>query len=164
MDMKNKVALLGVLTALALIFSYVESLIPIHFAIPGMKLGLANVIVVIVLYKIGFKEAFLVSIIRVIVAGFLFGNLMSVLFSLAGSSFSLVMMKLLYKRNMFSTIGISVIGAVFHNLGQIMVAMIVVESFSVMYYFAFLMISGVVTGVVIGIVANEMMKRVKVIS
>ena len=164
MDMKNKVALLGVLTALALIFSYVESLIPIHFAIPGMKLGLANVIIVIVLYKIGFKDAFLVSTIRVIVAGVLFGNLMSVLFSLAGSSFSLVMMKLLYKRNMFSTIGISVIGAVFHNLGQIMVAMIVVESFSVMYYFAFLMISGVVTGVVIGIVANEMMKRVKVIS
>ena len=162
--MKNKVALLGVLTALALIFSYVESLIPIHFAIPGMKLGLANAVVVIVLYKIGFKEAFLVSTIRVIVAGFLFGNMMSILFSLAGSSLSLIMMKFLYKRNLFSTIGISVIGAVFHNLGQIIVAMIVVESFSAMYYFAVLMISGVVTGVIIGIVANEMMKRVKFIS
>lgn len=162
MEKKNKVAYLGVLTALALIFSYVESLIPVYFAVPGIKLGLANVVVVLVLYQMGVKEAYLVSTVRVILAGFMFGNLMSILFSLAGCSLSILAMYFLYKKPSFSVIGVSVIGAVFHNLGQVIVAMIIVESFSVMYYFAVLMISGVVTGIIIGIVVVEMRKRLKI--
>ncbi len=161
MKMKNKVAYCGLYTALALIFSYVEMLIPIHFAVPGIKLGLANVVIVVVLYKIGWKEAYLISVVRVILAGFLFGNLASILFSLAGCLLSLTMMCLLYKRENFSVIGVSVIGAVFHNLGQILVAMFVVSSFSVMYYFSVLMIAGIITGVVIGVIAKEMMIRIR---
>ncbi len=162
MEKKNKVAYLGVLTALALIFSYVESLIPVYFAVPGIKLGLANVVVVLVLYQMGVKEAYLVSTVRVILAGFMFGNLMSILFSLAGCSLSIFAMYFIYKKPSFSVIGVSVIGAVFHNLGQVIVAMIIVESFSVMYYFAVLMVSGVVTGIIIGIVVVEMRKRLKI--
>lgn len=159
--MKNKVAYCGLYTALALIFSYVEMLIPIHFAVPGIKLGLANVVIVVVLYKMGWKEAYLISIVRVILAGFLFGNLASILFSLAGCLLSLSMMCLLYKKENFSVIGVSIVGAVFHNLGQILVAMLVVSSFSVMYYFSVLMIAGIITGVVIGVIAKEMIIRIR---
>lgn len=151
----------GLYTALALIFSYVEMLIPIHFAVPGIKLGLANVVIVVVLYKMGWKEAYLISIVRVILAGFLFGNLASILFSLAGCLLSLSMMCLLYKKENFSVIGVSIVGAVFHNLGQILVAMLVVSSFSVMYYFSVLMIAGIITGVVIGVIAKEMIIRIR---
>ncbi len=159
--MNNKVAHLGIYTALALIFSYVEILIPIHFGIPGIKLGLANVVVVVVLYKMGRKEAYIISITRVILAGILFGNIASIAFSMSGCLLSLTIMCLLYKREIFSVIGISIIGAIFHNLGQILIAMIVVSSFSVIYYFSVLMIAGVITGAVIGIIAKEMIKRIK---
>lgn len=159
--MNSKVAYGGFYTALALIFSYVEILIPISLGIPGIKLGLANVVIVVVLYKMGRKEAYIISVTRVILAGFLFGNLASILFSLAGCVLSLTIMSLLYKKENFSVIGISVIGAVFHNLGQILVAMVVVSSFSVMYYFSVLMIAGIITGIIIGIVAKEMIIRIK---
>lgn len=158
--MKNKVAYMGIYTALALIFSYVELLIPFHIGVPGIKLGLANVVIVIVLYKMGWKEAYIISITRVILAGFLFGNLASILFSLAGCLLSLSMMFILYKREIFSVIGVSVIGAIFHNLGQILVAMMVVNTFSVAYYFPVLMIAGVVTGIIIGFLAKEMILRI----
>lgn len=151
---------MGIYTALALIFSYVELLIPFHIGVPGIKLGLANVVIVIVLYKMGWKEAYIISITRVILAGFLFGNLASILFSLAGCLLSLSMMLILYKREIFSVIGVSVIGAIFHNLGQILVAMMVVNTFSVAYYFPVLMIAGVVTGIIIGFLAKEMILRI----
>lgn len=151
---------MGIYTALALIFSYVELLIPFHIGVPGIKLGLANVVIVIVLYKMGWKEAYIISITRVILAGFLFGNLASILFSLAGCLLSLSMMFILYKREIFSVIGVSVIGAIFHNLGQILVAMMVVNTFSVAYYFPVLMIAGVVTGIIIGFLAKEMILRI----
>lgn len=159
--MNNKVAHWGLYTALALIFSYVEMLIPINFGIPGVKLGLANVVIVVVLYKMGKKEAYIISITRVILAGFLFGNMASILFSLSGCVLSLTIMCVLYNREIFSIIGVSIIGAVFHNLGQVLVAMLVVSSFSVMYYFSVLMIAGIVTGCLIGIVAREMITRLR---
>lgn len=157
--MKNKVAYFGVFIALALIFSYVESLIPIHFAIPGIKLGLANLIVVVALYKMGPKEAFCLSVVRVILAGFLFGNMFSIVYSMAGCSLSVVAMSFLKRMQGFSIMGISIAGGVFHNLGQIIVAIIVVENFSIAYYFPVLMIAGIITGLIIGILANEMLKR-----
>ena len=159
--MKIKAAYFGVFTALALIFSYVETLIPIHIGIPGVKLGLANLIVVIALYRMGVREAYVLSVVRVILAGFLFGNLFAILYSLAGGLLSLTVMVFFKKTEKFSVLGVSMAGAVFHNMGQLIMAAIVLESLSITYYLPVLMISGIVTGLLIGIVANEMLKRVR---
>lgn len=159
--MKTKVAYFGVFTALALIFSYVESLIPIHLGIPGVKLGLANLIIVIALYKMNIKETFLLSIARIVLAGFMFGNLFAILYSLAGGMLSLGVMCILKHTEKFSVFGISMAGGVFHNVGQLIMASIVLESVSIGYYFPVLLISGLITGFVIGVVSNEMIKRLK---
>ena len=140
--MKNRVAYFGVFTALALIFSYVESLIPIQLGIPGVKLGLANLIIVIALYKMRLSEVFLLSIVRILLSGFLFGNYFSILYSLAGGLLSLVVMALLKKTGDFSVMGISMAGGVSHNVGQLVVAMLVVETFSVGYYLPVLLVAG----------------------
>ena len=161
MKLKIKAAYFGVFTALALIFSYVETLIPIHIGIPGVKLGLANLIVIIALYRMGVREAYVLSVVRVILAGFLFGNLFAILYSLAGGLLSLTVMVFLKKTEKFSVLGVSMAGAVFHNIGQLIMAAIVLESLSITYYLPVLMISGIVTGLLIGIVANEMLKRVR---
>ncbi|WP_346708453.1 Gx transporter family protein [Massilistercora timonensis] len=157
--MKNRVAYFGVFTALALIFSYVESLIPIQLGIPGVKLGLANLIIVIALYKMRLSEVFLLSIVRILLSGFLFGNYFSILYSLAGGLLSLAVMALLKKTGDFSVMGISMAGGVFHNVGQLVVAMMVVETFSVGYYLPVLLVAGLVTGFLIGVAAGEMLKR-----
>ena len=161
--MKTKVAYFGVFTALALIFSYVESLIPIHMGIPGVKLGLANLIIVIALYKMSIKEAYILSVVRIVLAGFMFGNLFAILYSLAGGLLSLTIMCILKKMDKFSIYGVSLAGGVFHNIGQLVMAIIVLESVSIGYYFPVLLISGLVTGFVIGVIANEMIKRIKMI-
>lgn len=157
--MKSKVAYFGVFTALALIFSYVETLIPIQFGIPGVKLGLANLIIVIALYRMKLSEAYLLSIVRVLLAGFIFGNYFSIIYSLAGGILSLTVMALLRKKGGFSVIGVSIAGGVFHNIGQLIVASVIVETFSVMYYVPVLLISGLVTGLLIGIASDGMLKR-----
>ena len=159
--MKSRVAYFGVFTALALIFSYVESLIPIQIGIPGVKLGLANLMIVIALYKMSLKETYLLSITRVVLSGFLFGNMFAILYSLAGGLLSLTVMAVLKKAGGFSVMGVSIAGGVFHNIGQLIIAMIVVETFSVAYYIPVLLISGVITGLLIGIAANETLKRIK---
>ena len=161
--MKTKVAYFGVFTALALIFSYVETLIPIHLGIPGVKLGLANLIIVITLYKMGTKEAYILSIVRVVLAGFIFGNMFSILYSMSGGLLSLSVMTLLKKTDKFSVMGISMAGGVFHNVGQLLMAAIVLESLSITYYLPVLLISGVLTGFLIGFIANEMLKRLVII-
>lgn len=157
--MKSKVAYFGVFTALALIFSYVETLIPIRFGIPGVKLGLANLIIVIALYRMKLSEAYLLSIVRVLLAGFIFGNYFSIIYSLAGGLLSLTVMALLRKKGGFSVIGVSIAGGVFHNIGQLIIASVIVETFSVMYYVPVLLIAGLVTGLLIGIASDGMLKR-----
>lgn len=157
--MKHKVAYFGVFAALALIFSYVESLIPFQIGIPGVKLGLANLITVTALYKMGIKEAAILSVLRIVLSGFLFANLFSILYSMAGGLLSLLVMAVLKKRGSFSVFGVSMAGGVAHNIGQIIIAMLVVETFSVVYYVPVLMIAGLVTGFVIGLLAQEMLKR-----
>ena len=156
---KNRAAVFGVFTALALIFSYVELLIPINFGIPGAKLGLANLVIVIVLYKTDWKEALLLSVVRIILAGFLFGNLFGILYSLAGGILSLAVMTLLKKTGAFSVIGVSMAGGVSHNVGQLIIAMLVVETYAVGYYLPVLLVAGLVTGFLIGVAAGEMLKR-----
>lgn len=162
--MQSRVAYFGVFTALALIFSYIETLIPFQFGIPGVKLGLANLIIVLALYKMGAGEAYLLSVVRVLLTGFLFGNYFSIIYSLAGGLLSLSVMALLRKNDGFSVMGVSLAGGVFHNIGQLVVAMLVVETFSVIYYVPVLLIAGMLTGLLIGIVSNEMLKRLVNIS
>lgn len=157
--MRSRVAYFGVFTALALIFSYVETLIPVSFGIPGIKLGLANLIIVIALYRLKLKEAYLLSVTRVLLSGFIFGNYFSILYSLAGAFLSLSVMALLKRDGGFSVIGVSIAGGVSHNIGQLMVAVLVVETYQVTYYLPVLLIAGLLTGGLIGIVSSETLKR-----
>ena len=155
----RKIAYLGVFLALALILSYVESLIPFYFGIPGVKLGLTNLIVVVMLYCTGTKEAFGVSVARILLAGVLFGNLFSILYSLAGGVLSFIVMCLLKKTGRFHVISVSVTGGISHNLGQLIAAAFVVETYDIFYYMPFLLIAGVATGFVIGMLAQEFILR-----
>ena len=159
--MKNRVAYFGVFTALALMFSYIETMIPIQFGVPGIILGFANIMIVIMLYKSSAKEALLLSIVRIMLSGFLFGNLSSILYSIAGGVLSLGIMTLLKKQGGFSVIGVSVAGGVSHNVGQLIVAMLVVETYQVGYYFPVLLVAGVLTGLGIGVVSQEVLKRIR---
>ena len=129
-----------------------------------MKLGLANLVIVLALYKMGTGEAYLLSVVRVLLTGFLFGNYFSIIYSLAGGLLSLSVMALLRKNGGFSVMGVSLAGGVFHNIGQLIVAMLVVETFNVIYYVPVLLIAGMLTGLLIGIVSNEMLKRLVNIS
>lgn len=159
----RKTAFLGMAVALALIVSYVESLIPFPVGIPGAKLGLTNIVILIVLYQRGFHDAVLVSVVRIVAAGFLFGNLSAILYSLAGAAASLCVMQLLKRAEDqgkgFSMVGVSIAGGAAHNLGQLVIAVCVVENGSLFYYLPFLIVAGVVTGMCIGVAAREILKR-----
>ena len=160
----RKVAIFGVFTALALIFSYVELLIPINFGIPGAKLGLANLMTVLVLYKMGIKEALALSVTRIILSGFMFGNLFGILYSLSGGLLSFLVMVLLKKSDRFSVAGVSIGGGTAHNIGQLLVAMADEQTYQVGYYLPVLLVAGEVTGLLIGLVAKEVLKRIQGIS
>nr|WP_296065456.1 Gx transporter family protein [uncultured Mediterraneibacter sp.] len=157
--MKNKVAVFGVFTSLALILSYVELLIPINFGIPGMKLGLANLLVVILLYKCGPRDALLLSVIRILLSGLIFGNMFSIFYSLGGGLLSLAVMIFLKRTGQFTVTGVSLGGGASHNVGQLLIAMFVVQTYQVGYYLPVLLIAGVITGAVIGILSAEVLKR-----
>ena len=150
----------GMFTALAMIFSYVEVLIPINLGIPGMKLGLANLVVVVALYTIGAPMAFAVSMIRILLVSVTFGSLAAMLYSLAGGILSFCGMMLLKKIPNFSMVGVSVAGGILHNIGQLAVAM-VVENIHLISYLPPLLIAGTVTGMLIGIVSNQVVPRIK---
>lgn len=156
--MNRKMALLGLFSSLAIIFGYVELLIPL--GIPGVKLGLANLAVLSILMRYSWREAVLVSAIRIVVIGFLFTNAYSILYSLAGAALSLLVMALLKRVPYFSVFGISMAGGISHNAGQLLVAMAVVESTSLIYYGPILLISGVLTGMLIGWLTREISKRI----
>lgn len=158
--MKRKTAYLGLFAAVAIIFGYVESLIPVFAGIPGVKMGLANLAVLFILDRYSWREAALVSVVRILVIGFMFGNLFSIVYSLAGAALSLTVMNFLKKYSEFSLIGISVAGGVTHNIGQLIVAMIVVSNTSLMVYTPALLVAGVLAGVAIGVLVKEVLRRV----
>ena len=158
--MSKKVAVCGVLVALAMIFSYIEVLIPFNFGIPGMKLGLANLVIVIGFYFLKPQEVLLISMVRIFMMGYMFGNGMSIIYSLAGGIFSFLIMLLLKKTGSFSIVGISIAGGVFHNVGQLAAASVVLENTGVLYYCPALLISGVVTGFLIGILSKRVVRVV----
>ena len=157
----KKTAFLGVFLALAMICSYIEMLIPFNFGIPGVKLGLTNIVVVLMLYTIGTREDIMVSVLRILLMGILFGNVMSIVYSLAGGILSFLVMAILKKTGQLGCISVSVAGGISHNIGQILAAAVVVTSFSILYYLPVLLIAGVVTGLLIGILAQELIVRLK---
>lgn len=155
----KKTAYGGLFLALALVASYVEMLIPIQIGIPGVKIGLANGVIMVLLYMTNARGAYVVSVARVLLSGFLFGNLMMILYSMAGGLLSLTVMVLLKRMGGFSPIGVSVAGGVSHNIGQLAVAILVLETGRLVYYLPVLLISGTIAGVLIGVVAGEIIKR-----
>jgi heptaprenyl diphosphate synthase len=156
----KKTAMYGLLVALAFILSYIESLIPFPL-MPGMKLGLANLVVIIALYGMGWKEALVLSLIRIILVGFTFGNLSTMLYSLAGGLLSWLMMVLAKKSKWFSMVGVSIIGGISHNIGQIIVAILTVSNVYLVTYLPLLLITGAITGTLIGFLGALILKRIK---
>lgn len=155
----KKLTLNALMIALAMVLSYLESLVPLSFAVPGIKMGLPNIVIVFVLYKMGFKPACLISLIRVVLVSILFGNVMSMVYSLAGAVVSLAVMWLLKRWEKFSCVGVSVAGALGHNAGQIVTAMLLLETGGLIYYFPALCVSAVVAGVCIGVLGGILVKR-----
>lgn len=157
----RKITVMALTVALAMILSFVESQIPAFVAIPGVKMGLANIAVVFALYKLGWKEAILVSLIRVFLVSLLFGTGASLFYSVAGAVLSLIGMIGLRATRLFSSVAVSVAGGVLHNVGQIGMACLLLETDVLRYYLPFLALSGILAGVVIGVVAAIMVKRIR---
>ena len=155
----SKVAQYGLLIALALVLSYVESLLP-PIGVPGVKLGLPNLAIVFALYRLGWKDACVLSLARVVLVTLLFGNGAALVYSIAGAVLSLSLMGLLWKTGKFSAVGVSVAGGVAHNAGQILVAMALLETSRLAWYLPVLWLSGTVAGVLVGVVAGVLVKRV----
>lgn len=149
-------------TAVAFIFSYIESLIPLPFMFPGMKPGLANLVIVVVLYRKNFRYAFGLSMLRNLLNAFTFGSLFALLYSLSGSILSLVFMTLMKKitRTHFTVVSVSALGGIMHNTGQFFTAVFLVGFHSVLWYLPFLYFSGLATGVLIGYLSMEMLRRI----
>ena len=147
------------MAAVALILSYVEALFPpIYAAVPGIKVGLPNIVIIFMLYRFGLKEAAAVSLVRLAAVALLFGSVMTLAYSLAGAVLSLTLMALCKRFNIFTTVGVSVVGGVSHNLGQIIVAMIVMETAQIGYYMVILAITGTLAGVFIGLAGSLLLK------
>ena len=155
----KKLTVLALFSAVAIIFSYIEAILPpIWAAIPGIKVGLSNIVTVALLYKFSLKEAAIVAFIRIIIIALLFGNVMTLIYSIAGFVLSVTIMAILKRTSLFSTVGVSIAGGVFHNLGQIIVAMILLQTKEIGYYMIVLAITGTVAGILIGIAGNLMLK------
>ena len=168
LNMKNNIkttCFLGLFTALAMILSYVEALLPpIWSAVPGIKIGLPNIIIIFLLYRFSLKHAAVVSLVRILLSALLFGNAVSLLYSLGGAFLSIIIMAFLKKTGYFSMVGVSVAGGVFHNVGQILVAMLVLSTAEIGYYIIILAVTGTIAGVLVGILGalvTRYMEKVK---
>ena len=157
-NVAQRVALGSMLTALMLTLGYVESLIPLGVAIPGIKLGLSNSVLMYALYMMGIKEALVLMILKVVLSGLMFGGVTAMMYSLAGAVLSMIAMILIMKVPKVSVITVSMIGAVFHNVGQVVLAMMILNTSKLLYYLAVLMVVGIFTGMLTGIVANSVMR------
>lgn len=146
----KKITILGLFLCVALLIGYLENLIPFSVGIPGIKLGLANCVLLLILECIGIREAFLFAVIRVFLSGFLFGNFSSIIYSMAGSLFAIIMMMLCRKAKCFSLVGISIAGAVAHNIAQLVVAFFVFRSKVIWYYSPYLLLAGCAAGFFVG--------------
>ena len=157
----KRLAIMGMLVAVAFVLSYIEAMIPIPLGLPGAKLGLANLAVLAALYLFGAKEAFGVSIVRLLLAAATFGNMAAFLYSFAGMLCSFFVMLLLKKTNKFSIVAVSCMGGVMHNMGQLLVAFLVLQTKALWAYLPLLVITGVVSGMIIGIIGGILVERLK---
>lgn len=155
----HKIAQIGMLVALAMVFSYLESLLPISLGIPGIKLGLSNVVTIFALYQCNVLVALGIALVRIILCGFTFGSLSTMLYSLAGGMLSLLVMVVLKKTKKFSIYGVSIAGGVSHNVGQLLVAACVLRTGLLVYYLPFLLVAGCVAGAAIGFLGGNIGKR-----
>ncbi|MBR5261977.1 MAG: Gx transporter family protein [Oscillospiraceae bacterium] len=161
MGKSKRIAFLGMCTALALILAYVEVLIqPLFPSIPGIKMGLPNIIIIFLLYRRGAISAAGVSLLRIILVSILFGNVMTLSYSLAGGILSLAVMIILRKLNLLSTVGVSVAGGVTHNVGQILMAMLLLETAELCYYLVVLTVTGTIAGILIGLCGSILIKKI----
>ena len=156
----GRAALCGMLIALAFLLSYVETLIPISIGVPGVKLGLANLVTIVGLYLVNLQQLVFISLVRIVLAGLTFGNGFSMVYSLAGGAFSLFLMLLAGKTGWFSQVGVSIAGGVGHNVGQLIIAALVVENSAVFYYLPFLLAAGSAAGAVIGLLGGIVTERI----
>ena len=157
----KKMVTISSLIAIAMILSYIEHLVPAFVAVPGVKMGLSNIATVFALYTLGWPFAICVSFVRVLLSALLFGNLFSLIYSLSGAALALAVMILLKRIDKFSTVGVSVVGGVMHNVGQIIAACIVMNNAAISLYVVPLVISGTVAGVVIGVISAILVERIK---
>ncbi len=158
-DNIKKLALRGMLVALAFVFAWLEAQLPPLMTVPGIKLGLTNLVVLVALYRLGARDAFVLNIVRIVLVGLTFGNLFAMLYSMAGGMLSTAVMTLLKRSGKFSIPVVSIAGGIFHNIGQILVAMVVLRSAGVMYYMGILWFSGMAAGAAVGIVGAQVVKR-----
>jgi heptaprenyl diphosphate synthase len=155
----RKVAFGGVMTVLAMMFSYVESFVPAAPGVPGVKLGLANLVVVILLDKTSARSAWTVNVLRILMSGLLFSGLFGMVYSLAGCSCSFLAMMLLKKSEKFSIVGVSMLGGVAHNFGQILIAILLTGTGKLIYYFAVLILTGMGSGIFLGFIAGDVIRH-----
>ena len=157
----KKIAMLGLCTAVALVLAYIESMLPpVFHAVPGIKIGLPNIIIIFILYRYGLKEAAVVSLVRMVAVSFMFGNLMALIYSLAGGFLSMLVMVLLKKSKFLSVVGVSVAGGVFHNVGQILMAMLFLGTTELGYYLIVLTVTGILSGIFVGLCGAIIVKRI----
>ena len=156
----GKIALYGMMTALAFLLSYVETLIPINLGVPGVKLGLANLASIVSLYLLGAGAA-AIALVRIVLVGFTFGNLSMMLYSLAGAAVSLLLMVVFRRLDWFGVTGVSILGGAGHNIGQLIVAALVVENASLFYYLPVLLAAGTAAGALIGLLGGILVNRLK---
>jgi len=159
--LKNNLAYNSLFLAAALVLSYIESLIPIVYPVPGMKLGLPNMAIVMLLYMGYTRSAFIVDILRIVISGFMFGSLFGILFSISGAVFSFAIMYFIKKIDVFSIIGTSVCGGIIHNMAQLIVAMFVVKISGIVYYLPLLVLGGMITGFINGFIASRVIPVIK---
>lgn len=157
----KKIAKMGMLVAVAFVLSYIEAMLPLNLGVPGIKAGLSNIVTVFSLYYFSSGMALGIAITRIVLCGLTFGSMSGLLYSLAGGILSFIVMVILKKTGRFSVYGVSVAGGVFHNIGQILVAVAVLQNKMVAYYLPFLLVAGVIAGVVVGILAAVLIKRFK---
>lgn len=156
-----KVGMASIFAALAMIFSYVEAILPFSVGIPGVKLGIANIVIVMALYKLDVKYALLINLIRIFIAGLLFSGVFGIIYSLAGGLLSLLVMVVVKKAKVFSVVGVSLAGGVAHNLGQLITAAAIVTNLKLFLYFPVLVFSGLFSGIIIGIVAGLALEKIE---
>ena len=156
----RRVAFIGIAASLALLLSYVEFLLPpVFVAVPGIKLGLPNIVILYLLYRFGFKEAAFVSFVRVALSTLLFGSVVTLAYSLAGAVLSLIVMVILKRLDILSSVGVSVAGGVLHNLGQVLVAMLLLDTPQIAFYMIILTVTGTISGIFIGLCGSLLIKR-----